>query len=162
MIKLTSVPIRLLDNIFKFIKKNNNKNLFYVWKGSLKEELNQALIFINLNNKEFDLMSLNLSNKINLKDFFDNKSNVLNLLDQRILAFLKLIVLNDTNKEVKIEKPFIYYPYINMNSEDGYIYGNKIFPVGDSLFCGHPKMGNGLSVHLEYINKIFEKIINLK
>ena len=25
----------------------------------LKEELNQALIFINLNNKEFDLMSLN-------------------------------------------------------------------------------------------------------
>ena len=162
MIKLTSVPIRLLDNIFQFIKKNNDKNLFYVWKGSLKEELNQALIFINLNNKEFDLMSLNLNNKTNLKNFFDNKSNILNLLNQRILAFLKLIVLNDTNKEVNIEKPFIYYPYINMNSEDGYIYGNKIFPVGDSLFCGHPKMGNGLSVHLEFINKLVEKIVNIK
>ena len=49
--------------------------------------------------------------------------------------------------------------YINMNPEQGYINDRRIFPIGDSFFCGHPKLGNGLSVHLEFINLLVEKIL---
>ena len=64
----------------------------------------------------------------------------------------------DINSLIKVEKPFSYLPYINLNAELGHFNGKRIFPVGDSLFCGHPKVGNGLANHLKFINNLVEKI----
>jgi hypothetical protein len=45
-----------------------------------------------------------------------------------------------------------------LNAEFGYFNSKRIFPIGDSLFCGHPKVGNGLLNHFVFINDLVEKI----
>ena len=80
-------------------------------------------------------------------------------LNTKIISFLDMLVTIDNDNTTKIERPFSYYPYINMNPEQGYINDRQIFPIGDSFFCGHPKFGNGLSIHLEFINLLVEKIL---
>ena len=70
-----------------------------------------------------------------------------------------MLVEIDSDHLTKIERPFSYCPYINMNPEKGYINDRQIFPIGDSFFCGHPKFGNGLSNHLKFINRLVEKIL---
>ena len=70
-----------------------------------------------------------------------------------------MLVALDNSKKIKIENAFSYEPYININAGLGNLYGNRIFPVGDSLFSGNPKVGNGLGVHLNFINHLVEQII---
>ena len=64
----------------------------------------------------------------------------------------------DVNNRVKIEQPFEYSPYANLNPGFGLINGKRVFAVGDSLFCGHPKVGNGLANHLAFIKDLIEKM----
>ena len=64
----------------------------------------------------------------------------------------------DVDSKVKIEQPFKYCPYVNLNPGFGLLSGKRVFAVGDSLFCGHPKMGNGLGRHLPFINDLLEKM----
>ena len=64
----------------------------------------------------------------------------------------------DVDSQVKIEQPFKYCPYVNLNPSFGLLSGKRVFAVGDSLFCGHPKMGNGLGRHLPFINDLLEKM----
>ena len=64
-----------------------------------------------------------------------------------------MLALLDVDTQVTIESPFKYSPYINLNAGSGSLFGNRVFPIGDSLFCGHPKMGNGLGSHLHFINQ---------
>ena len=54
-----------------------------------------------------------------------------------------------------------YSPYINLNADSGSLYEKRVFPVGDSLFCGNPKMGNGLGNHLRFINALIEKMVEI-
>ena len=62
----------------------------------------------------------------------------------------------DVDSQIKIEQPFEYCPYINLNAGSGLLSGKRVFPVGDSLFCGHPKLGNGLGSHLPIINELVQ------
>lgn len=158
MIKLTGIPKKLIRTVLNFVEKDNVSNLFYVWEGSLKDEINEGLIFINLTNNEYKLMILHIDNLMSLEDCLNKNSEIIDQLNIKIVSFLEMLITIDNDKLVKIEKPFSYCPYFNMNAELGYINNKNIFPIGDSLFCGHPKMGNGLSVHLEFINKLVEEI----
>jgi len=56
-----------------------------------------------------------------------------------------------------IEKPFIYRPYINTKPII-HKYNHPIIHIGDSIFNGDPKLGDGLGRHLDIINKITESI----
>ena len=67
MIKLTGLTKKLTKKVFSYIKNANNLNLFYVWEGSLKEEINESLVFINLTAIEYDLMVLRIKVAMNLK-----------------------------------------------------------------------------------------------
>ena len=158
MIKLTGIPKKLFRAVLNFVEKDNVSNLFYTWEGSLKDELNKGLILINLTDIEYKLMILHIDNPMSLRDFLNKNSEIINQLNIKIVSFLEMLITIDNDKLVKIEKPFSYCPYINMNAELGYFNNKNIFPIGDSLFCGNPKVGNGLSFHLEFINKIVEEI----
>ena len=65
------------------------------------------------------------------------------------------------NANIKIHKPFRYEPYINLNAGSGFLNGRHVFPIGDSLFCGNPKVGNGLGLHLKFINSLVRKMITV-
>ena len=49
-------------------------------------------------------------------------------------------------------------PHINLNAEFGHFAGKRIFPIGDSYYCGHPKVRNGLWIHLRFINDLVQEI----
>tara|TARA_B100000780_G_scaffold18975_1_gene12314 strand:- start:80 stop:583 length:504 start_codon:yes stop_codon:yes gene_type:complete len=159
MIKLSGLTKELTKKVFSYIKNANNLNLFYVWEGSLKEEINESLVFINLTAIEYDLMVLRINAAMNLKKFLNQNLDIKTKLNSKIISFLDMLVKIDSDHLTKIERPFSYCPYINMNPEQGYINDRQIFPIGDSFFCGHPKFGNGLSIHLEFINRLVEKIL---
>ena len=78
---------------------------------------------------------------------------VLKSLDENINSVLNKIKELDKNNLIEIEEPFSYLPYVNLNAENGYLNNKRIFPIGDSLFCGHPKVGNGLGNHFKFINQ---------
>jgi hypothetical protein len=159
MIKLSGLTKELTKKVFSFIKNANDLNLFYVWEGSLKEEINESLVFINLTAIEYDLMILRINTAINLKKFLNQNLDIKTQLNAKIISFLDMLVTIDSDHLTIIERPFSYYPYVNMNPEHGFINDKQIFPIGDSFYCGHPKLGNGLSVHLEFINLLVEKIL---
>ena len=69
-----------------------------------------------------------------------------------------MLVGMDMDNKIKIEKPFKYRPHINLNVASGLLNAKPIFPIGDSIFCGHPKMGNGLGMHLPFIKELIQKM----
>ncbi len=158
MIKLTGIPKSLIKAALDFIEPRNAFNSFYVWKGVLKYEFNEGLVLINLTNKEHDLLTSCMYNSMNLKIFLKNNCDILSSLNGNIKSFLQMLVNLDVSSQIKVEQPFSYAPYINLNAEFGYFGGKRIFPIGDSLFCGHPKVGNGLGAHLESINNLIQEI----
>ena len=158
MIKVIGIPKNLMKVALDFIKPLNNLNLFYVWNGALKDEINEGLVLINLTNKEYELVTSRIYNSMNLKTFLKTNVDKLSSLDGNIISFLQMLTTLDRNSLIKIEQPFSYLPYINLNAEFGHFNSKRIFPIGDSLFCGHPKVGNGLLNHFVFINDLVEKI----
>lgn len=158
MIKLTAIPIRLLETVAEFIKPLNTSHLFYIWKGVLLDEINSSLIFINLEKSEYDYLFSHLDRPVSLKNFIKGNYCTRHNLNNNIVSFLEMLTAVDENDQIKINPPFIYEPYINLDAESGYFYDRRIFPIGDSYFCGHPKVGNGLWTHLGFINHLVKEI----
>ena len=95
-----------------------------------------------------------------LKHLLISEPNISNHLNKNIMSIIEMLALVDVDAQINIESPFKYSPYVNLNATSGSLYGKRVFPVGDSLFCGHPKMGNGLGNHLPFINELIEKMVN--
>jgi predicted TPR repeat methyltransferase len=159
MVKLTSVPLNLMEITLKSIEPVNSLNLFYVWGGDLRKEINEGLILINLHRKEYEFLASVTKNPINLKTFLDDNPEITSHLDENIISVLEMLVSLDADRKIKIENPFNYRPYINLNADLGTLNGKRVFPIGDSLFCGHPKAGNGLAYHLKFIHELLGEII---
>ena len=50
-----------------------------------------------------------------------------------------------------MEPPFIFAPYLKPYLPDEVMHGRPLIRVGDSIFNGNPKTGNGLSRHLRHL-----------
>ena len=158
MLKLTKVPIKLVKYLLDFSKVNNYNNLFYVWPGKLREELNEALIFVNLHIKDYQLYSTILKDQENLNSFYKNKKKQIENSNKQIATLFNFLISLDIKKSIQINKPFIYKPYINFLDKYDYINDRKVYPIGDSIFSGNPKAGNGLAAHIIFINNMIEEI----
>tara|TARA_B110000046_G_C12809552_1_gene320665 strand:- start:190 stop:690 length:501 start_codon:yes stop_codon:yes gene_type:complete len=159
MFKLTGIPTTIIKKILQFIKPLNDLNRFFVWEGKLNSEINEVLTLINLTNKEYQVLTLNLQNPQKLNLFLQTNSNILPSLNKDIISFLKVLVELDIDNKVRIERPFTYSPHINLEPETGRFNGKPIFPIGDSLFLGNPKVGNGLGSHLNFLNDFIVEVI---
>ena len=158
MIKITGIPINLMQTLLEAIKKLNSLNMFYVWSGALRDEINEGLILINLLDKESRYLTSVIDDPMTLKALLGNNSNISKYLNRNINNILLMLAELDVDSQVKIEQPFKYCPYVNLNPGFGSLSGKRVFAVGDSLFCGHPKMGNGLGKHLPFINDLLGKM----
>ena len=154
MFKLTGIPINLMQTILEAVKNSNSLNLFYVWSGALRDEINQGLILVNLLDRESEFLTSVIDDSITLKVLLSNSPNISEYLNENIISLLEMLVGLDVDNKIKMEQPFKYCPYVNLNAGSGSLIGKRVFPVGDSLFCGHPKMGNGLGSHLPIINEL--------
>ena len=159
MFKLTGVPIKKLKIIKEFLKPLNNLNRFYVWEGTLNSEINEALVLVNLTNKEHQILTSSIEKPQKVDLFIQNNTNILSFLNEDITAFLKFLVEINVETKVCIERPFTYSPHVNLEPETGLFNGKPIFPIGDSLFVGNPKVGNGLGSHLSFLNDLIVEVI---
>ena len=80
-----------------------------------------------------------------------------NSLGTDLLDLLKICAANK-DEQIYINPPFVSKPSINLKPLDQRINGLEVYPIGDSLFQGNPKVGNGLGTHLVNIIKLVEVI----
>ena len=162
MFKLTGIPTSIIEKILEFIKPLNDLNRFFVWEGKLNSEINEGLTLINLTNKEHQVLTLSLQKPQKLNLFLQTNPNILRSLNKDIISFLKVLVELDIDNKVCLERPFTYSPHINLEPETGSFNGKPIFPIGDSLFSGNPKVGNGLGSHLNFLNDLLVEVITAR
>ena len=161
MFKLTGIPINLVEALREFVKPLNALNLFYIWEGTLRDEINEGLILVNLSSKEYETLTSCIHKPMNLNTFLKINSNILPILNQDIVSFFNVLIELDAYGQICIERPFTYSPYINLDPGCGQFNGKPIFPIGDSLFCGHPKVGNGLGEHLGLLNDLVLEMMTI-
>ena len=155
IIKITNIPITKYNDLKRFIKiLNILDNKVYLWKGTFKDEINECLLFINVMESEIKML-IEMNQNVQL-DILMNQPHLYKLSDKIIVLCQYLQYLYPINNII-VEKPFIYRPYINMKpiiTE----YNHTIINIGDSIFNGDPKLGDGLGWHLDIINKITDSI----
>jgi hypothetical protein len=155
IIKITNIPITKYDDLKRFVKiLNVQDNKLYLWKGTFKEEINECLIFINVMEPEIEML-MEINQNVRLENLI-NQSHFYKLSDKIIILCQYLQYLYPINTII-IENPFIYRPYINTKPII-HKYNHTIINIGDSIFNGDPKLGDGLGWHLDIINKIAESI----
>ena len=156
MMKLTHVPISLHPTLMKFVQNLNN-NRFYIWRGKLVEEINEILVLINLTIDEYDFFKRMVRNMQKLHMDLLKKATEKNSIGTDLLDLLKICAANK-DEQIYINSPFVSKPSVNLNLLDQRINGLEVYPVGDSLFQGNPKVGNGLGTHLVNIINLVEVI----
>ena len=162
MFKITGVPSKFYNNFLKLISNKNKDNLFYIWNGNLPSETNELLMFINLDKSQYILLKKIVFSKVNPVKFLEIITDKKICLDIRIINLINILSeLNLNCKTIIIEPPFEYSPYINPINSINYVNKIPLLPIGDSIFCGHPKVGNGLNFHLKFINNFAKNFIEI-
>ena len=156
MMKLTHVPISLHPTLMKFVQNLNN-NRFYIWRGKLVEEINEILVLINLTIDEYGFLKRMVRNMQKLNMDLVEKAIEKNSIGTDLLDLLKICAANK-DEQIYINSPFVSKPSVNLKPLDQRINGVEVYPIGDSLFQGNPKVGNGLGAHLANIIKLVEVI----
>ena len=161
MIKLTDVPMQLYKPMLDMVKNKNNDGLFYIWKGRLREPINRLLILINIDHTMYKECMERITEKQFMCEFLDKNNEYVKTLDPRIIDMFELIsASSEYLDQIQIEPPFIYEPYSKlMTGTLDRMHGKMVVPIGDSIFNGHPKVGNGLSSHLRHMIKIHDVIL---
>ena len=158
--KIVGISENLSTMISKYINENNYDNLFYVWVGKLNKELNEVLIIVNIKEPDIEIFHDLLKKRICIKEFefFDKKTK--SRIDNRIVELIKIILNTKTNlDEIYLEPPFSYTPRIKLFYKNlPTYYDRTIIPIGDSYYTGNAKVGNGLGMHLLYIDELTKYI----
>lgn len=165
MFKLTGVPTALYEELMEFVQLQNSDSVFYIWPGNLKPELNRILILINLDRAGFEELGALVERPVSLKAFLDNGGDDLEHVDYRITRLINILKVRapDALEDIGIEPPFLYRPYFRfMQGGLPRLYDRTLVPVGDSIFCGHPKVGNGLGTHLRHMQQVHDLILMLQ
>ena len=115
------------------------------------------ILIINLQIEEYESLKTIINLPKNLKSLSD-RFNLEDLFNFKIALILRWLVSVDEHCKIIIERPFKYDPFVNLTANLGSINGKRVCPIGDSLFCGHPKVGNGLARHLNMINELVQKM----
>ena len=158
MLKIISVPMTTMRILNDYINDIQNNNLIYLWEGVLKNEINEGMVLINLGLQDAKQLMAVIDRESNLNDFLkDNRSTVSNL-EKRVSEMLFWIDENEKHKRLKICRPFLYSPHFNLDQGLSIYNKRKCFPVGDSIFNGNPKLGNGLAHHFLFMNELVEFI----
>ena len=160
MIKITGLPIRLFESMFSTIAQCNHDNRFYLWPGTLRDEINQALMIVNLTQPEYQALQAYLIAPLSLKVFIEQFSDW-DVLDKRFIDLLKKIAQEVPETfQTKIEPPFLYEPYMLAYPKKlERMHGAPLIRIGDSIYNGHVKCGNGIGSHLFHLRYIHDALL---
>ncbi len=160
MVKITGIPISLVEAVFNYIQHVNYDNRFYLWQGTLKDEINEALLIVNLTPEEYQVLQDYLLAPLALEVFIEHFSDW-DILDRRFIELLRKIVQEVSQDfQVQIEPPFLYEPYMMGYTQQGEnLHDRPLIRIGDSIYNGHVKCGNGITPHLCHIRDIHDALL---
>ena len=161
MIKLTSIPLEVKSDVLDFIQKNNQKNQYYLWEGDLIDEINELLVIINLTENEYMQLINQITKTLLLHDFMRIFENQKSQITVELFTFLNKLDELDKKNQIYIEKPFVTKPSINLSPTTQNINGIHVYPFGDSLLTGNPKVGNALGSNLPFISDFVSYITRM-
>lgn len=160
MIKVTGIPIAFFEGLFSSIQHANGDNRFYLWPGTLQNEINQALLIVNLTPPEFEALQSYILAPISIETFLANFEDW-DILDKRFIDVLQKIAREvPTEYDVRLEPPFLYEPYmLGYPQQWEKVNGAPLIRIGDSIYNGHVKCGNGIGSHLMHIRYIHDALL---
>lgn len=162
MLKIRDIPLELHTQMEQFVQDKNDDHLFYFWQNKLTDSLNRTMVLINLDAATYEIMRLVCPEICSLAQLLQDKGPELANLDGRILALLKFIECAGAAESSVVEPPFFYQPYIRRaESLDRSLYGRPILPLGDSIYSGNPKVGNGLPAHLIFAQNYAQLLVQM-
>ena len=162
MFKVSNIPIQFHDEILNAVRQDNSNNRFYFWPGTLAKDVNRSLLIVNLKKNEYEWLAREIQRptclSIFLADFADH-------IETQTLRVLQLIQNRNSSshmpENIMVEPPFLFKPYVRVAQQSVQtFYGKPLVPIGDSIFIGNPKTGNGLSKHLFDIGVLHDKLAN--
>ncbi|MCB1614812.1 MAG: hypothetical protein KDI30_02250, partial [Pseudomonadales bacterium] len=160
MIKITGLPASAFENLFPSVEQVNHDNRFYLWRGTLKDEINEALLIVNLTPPEYVVLESALIAPISIPIFMELFSDWA-VLDSRFAELLRKIASRvPGDSQVRIEPPFLYEPYMLEYQPAGEnIDGIPLIRIGDSVYNGHVKCGNGMGYHIPHLRYIHDALL---
>ena len=163
LFKVTNVPIEHYEALINFTAPINQDSCFYTWPGNLRDGLNKLLLLINLEQSGYEALCQFLPESMSLRDFGEKGGFDLEAVDKRILDYIKIVYEAGTDiDQVVVEPPFLFTPSLNYLGEPfERLYDRPLVPVGDSIYFGHPKVGNGLGGHLSFLRYVLDGLLYL-
>ncbi|MBI3223105.1 MAG: tetratricopeptide repeat protein [Nitrosomonadales bacterium] len=154
MMKLIHIPAHFYGALVNYVSRHNEDNKYYVWPGTLQEAINQVIVIINLSKAEYDYLCgahefpLSLAEAIKIEAFRA-------ALDARTAAILELLAAHASEDEqIAIDAPFLFEPYLVNCATPDRLYGRPLIRVGDSIYNGNVKCGNGMGSHFQHVRHI--------
>lgn len=158
-LKITGIRAELFDELIRWCSKYNHDGKFYVWPGNLFPSVNELLVFVCLNTNEIQQFNQLIPACMTIQNVIE-KLNVANSLDTRIRDFLRIIGEQNSSDECYVEPPFFYRPYLKPDPIVREMGSGKIaIPIGDSVYNGNPKVGNGLACHIRNVRRFHDVLV---
>ncbi len=155
LFKVTGLTTTAAAHLKSQLLIDNPQNRFYLWPGKIKEPCNEALLLVNIHKAEFDYLTQAISKKTDLEKFLEKIKADTTPFVQTLHSQLSELLGKHDHTSAHIEPPFEYKPYFSDPQACITDFQSvPVFKIGDSLFNGHPKVGNGLGAHLIFISRI--------
>lgn len=155
-LKITGVSVVFFENLIIWCRKCNHDAKFYVWPGNLIASINELLIFVCLNAIEAQQFSQLFTAPIPIQLVVDHLS-MSAPIDPRIRELFQILAEQDTKADCYVEPPYYFRPYLSPATIVPETSSTKIaIPIGDSVYNGNPKVGNGLARHLRHVRRIHD------
>jgi hypothetical protein len=152
MLKVVHLPKRLYAPLFDYIARENADNKYYLWPGTLGDPFNQVLLMINLTKAEHDALCEAHVFPMTLAEAAES-ATFRRALDERTRGLVDLLAADVRQEDgASIEPPFLFDPYFLRQQRPEDFFGAPMIRVGDSMYNGNVKYGNGLSSQIHSLN----------
>lgn len=154
MLKLIHIPARFYGALVNYVSQHNEDNKYYVWPGTLQTEINQVIVIISLTRAEYDYLCGQHEFPLGIAAALQSET-MKDVLDARTCDLLSMLAEHTTEEEqMAIDAPFLFEPYLVDCSLPERLYERPLIRVGDSIYNGNVKCGNGLGSHFEHVRHI--------
>ncbi len=161
MTKLTGLPIDLYEMLLPLVRRDNADGHLYLWPGTLRARINRALAFACLRRPAFEALAERVPSPMPVARFLAEGGHRIPALDRRFVTLLEAIERRaGADASIRIEPPFVFAPrYRPIDLATGTYRGKPLLPLGDSLYTGNPKVGNGLAGHLNLVRTVHDLLL---
>ena len=157
MLKIRGIPRHLGPVLLEKIRTINHDNWIYVWPTHLGS--GEWIAFFGLRQDDAWLLQNEIKGPLSIDQVWDNLSK---LSDPRWKIIVDVLASGAVGhySECRVDPPFLWAPHLYIGDGSGWSHqwGFPVIPVGDSLFHGHPQVGNGLGSHLNMSNLLIQQL----